>query len=103
MLTDGHDASVDLSTNASTVSGSVSLSSGMNYKPQIEWDWDIEHEDRRKEAQADAKMHGAQPFEVDRKILKDVVREKMGAEVGKITFLSSGEHQRAALQWVVDI
>jgi hypothetical protein len=70
----------------------------MNHKPQIEWDWDIEHEDRRKEAQADAKMHGAQPFEVDRKILKDVVREKMGAEVGKITFLSSGEHQRAALR-----
>jgi hypothetical protein len=62
----------------------------MNTKSPIEWDWDIEHEDRRLEAAADAAMHGAQPFQVDRKILKDVVRENMGAEVGRIKFLNSG-------------
>jgi len=33
-------------------------------------------------------------FEVDRKILKDVVREKLGVDVGRITFLSSGEQQK---------
>lgn len=57
----------------------------------IEWDWDLEHEDRKKESRADATLHSAQPFLVDRKLLKDVVREKMGCEVGRITFLSSGE------------
>lgn len=57
----------------------------------LEWDWDIEHEDRKKEAQADASMHHAQPFQVDRRVLKDVVWEKMGAQVGRIRFLSSGE------------
>lgn len=54
------------------------------------WDWDIEHEDRRRERQADAVMRDAAPFEVDRRLLKDVVREKMGVEVGRIRFLSAG-------------
>lgn len=55
------------------------------------WDWDIEHEDRRREAQADAVLHAAPPFQVDRRTLKDIVREKMGAEVVRIKFLSSGQ------------
>lgn len=55
------------------------------------WDWTVEHEDRRKERKADAALHGTTPFEVDRKLLKDVVREKMEQEVGRITFLSAGE------------
>lgn len=55
------------------------------------WDWDIEHADRRREAKADAALNGAPPFQVDRKLLKDIVLEKMCAEVGRITFLSSGE------------
>lgn len=68
----------------------------MVQKPQSEpeplkWDWDIEHEDRKIEAQADASMHNTQPFQVDRRVLKDVVWEKMGAPVGRIQFLSSGE------------
>jgi hypothetical protein len=88
------DASVDLPTKLSNVPGSASTSPDMKSQPNIEWDWDLEHEDRRKEAQADAKLHGAQPFEVDRKILKDVVREKLGVDVGRITFLSSGEQQK---------
>jgi hypothetical protein len=88
------DASVDLPTKLSNVPGSASTSPHMKSQPNIEWDWDVEHEDRRKEAHADAKLHGAQPFEVDRKILKDVVREKLGVDVGRITFLSSGEQQK---------
>jgi hypothetical protein len=56
----------------------------------LEWDWEVEHADRKCEARADAALHGAIPFQVDRKILKDVVREKMGTDVGRITFLNSG-------------
>lgn len=56
----------------------------------LEWDWEVEHADRKREAKADAALHGAIPFQVDRKILKDVVREKMGVDVGRIAFLSSG-------------
>lgn len=93
MHPDGYGASsADVSTNASTVSRSPFLNSQMNSNPKFVWDWDIEHEDRRREATADANMHGAPPFEVDRKVLKDVVREKMGVEVGRITFMNSGEH-----------
>jgi hypothetical protein len=90
MQTRGYDTSVDSSLHTSGLSGSTSTGSGMNMKPPIEWDWDLEHEDRRIEAQADAAMHGFQPFQVDRKVLKDVVREKMDTEVGRIKFLSSG-------------
>jgi hypothetical protein len=57
----------------------------------LEWDWDIEHADRDLERKADAILHGATPFQVDRRVLKDVVREKMNGDVGRITFLSSGE------------
>jgi len=63
-------------------------------EPPLQWDWDIEHEDRRREREADAKMRDAAPFEVDRRLLKDVVREKMGKEVGRIKFLSAGEYAR---------
>ncbi|THH11350.1 hypothetical protein EW146_g8068, partial [Bondarzewia mesenterica] len=68
----------------------------------IEWDWDMEHEDRRREAKASAAQHNAQPFLVDRKLLKDVVREKMDCEVGRITFLSSGTFHKAYLVQLTD-
>lgn len=58
--------------------------------PPLRWDWETEHKDRQRERKADAALHGATPFEVDRRVLKDVVREKMGVEVGRITFLSAG-------------
>jgi hypothetical protein len=58
---------------------------------QLEWDWDVEHADRDLEREADAVLHGATPFQVDRRVLKDVVREKMSSDVGRITFLTSGE------------
>jgi hypothetical protein len=58
--------------------------------PPLEWDWDIEHADRKREAQADAALHGAMPFEVDRRVLKDVVLEHMKTPVARIMFLSAG-------------
>lgn len=60
----------------------------------LEWNWDVEHVDRKLEAKADAALHGATPFEVDRRVLKDVVREKMGSEVVRIKFLSAGMFRR---------
>jgi len=59
-------------------------------RPSLVWDWDIEHEDRKRERKVDATLRGAAPFEVDRRALKDVVHEKMGSEVGRIKFLSAG-------------
>lgn len=59
--------------------------------PLLEWDWDVEHEDRKQERKGDAALRGAAPFEVDRRVLKDVVRERMGVEVGRIKFLSAGK------------
>ena len=59
-------------------------------RPSLVWDWDIEHEDRKRERKVDATLRGAAPFEVDRRVLKDVVHEKMGSEVGRIKFLSAG-------------
>jgi hypothetical protein len=58
--------------------------------PPLKWDWDLEHADRKAEREADAAFHREVPFEVDRRVLKDVVQEKMGMEVGRITFLSAG-------------
>ncbi|KAI9063538.1 hypothetical protein FKP32DRAFT_1685924 [Trametes sanguinea] len=64
-------------------------------KPRLVWDWDIEHADRQAERKADAAVHGAIPFEVDRKLLKDIVQERMGAEVARIKFLGAGTfHKR---------
>ncbi|KAH7912620.1 hypothetical protein BJ138DRAFT_1060680 [Hygrophoropsis aurantiaca] len=87
----------------SQLPGTIPLpaASGSTKAPLI-WDWDVEHEDRRREAQADAAHHGAQPFQVDRRVLKDVVREKMDCEVGKITFLSSGTFHKAYLVTLTD-
>ncbi|KAJ3785820.1 hypothetical protein GGU10DRAFT_353795 [Lentinula aff. detonsa] len=68
----------------------------------LEWDWEIEHADRKAEAKADAALHGALPFEVDRKVLRDVVREKMGAEVVRIKFLSAGTFHKAYLVTLAD-
>ncbi|KAI0746886.1 hypothetical protein C8Q80DRAFT_1121584 [Daedaleopsis nitida] len=59
-------------------------------QPPLEWDWDSEHEDRKAEAKADAAIHGATPFQVDRKLLKDIVHERMGAHVARIKFLGAG-------------
>lgn len=61
-------------------------------QPLLEWDPNIEHADRSREARVDAALHHHQAtFQVDRKVLKDVVREKMHTDVGRIKFLSSGK------------
>ncbi|KIK70042.1 hypothetical protein GYMLUDRAFT_213098 [Collybiopsis luxurians FD-317 M1] len=73
-----------------------------NGEEKLEWDWDIEHADRKAERKADAAFHGALPFEVDRKLLKDVVREKMGVEVVRIKFLSAGTFHKAYLVTLAD-
>ncbi|CAK5272451.1 unnamed protein product [Mycena citricolor] len=65
--------------------------------PPLEWDWDIEHADRKLERQADAALHGATPFEVDRRVLKDVVLEHMRVPVARIVFLSAGTFHKAYL------
>lgn len=69
----------------------TSNGSALPARPPLQWSWETEHADRKKERIADAALHGAMPFEVDRRVLKDVVREKMGVDVGLITFLSAGE------------
>ncbi|KAF7289806.1 hypothetical protein MIND_01354900 [Mycena indigotica] len=65
--------------------------------PPLEWDWDIEHADRKREALADKAQHGAMPFEVDRRVLKDVVLEHMKTPVARIVFLSAGTFHKAYL------
>ena len=75
-----------------TANFSLNLAESLSLaEPPLAWDWDIEHEDRQKERKADSAMRDTTPFEVDRRLLKDVVREKMGIEVGRIKFLSAGE------------
>lgn len=62
-------------------------------KAPLAWNWALEHEDRKKEARADAAVHGVPPFQVDRKLLKDIVHEKMGVDVARIVFLGSGSYK----------
>ncbi|KAG7448379.1 uncharacterized protein BT62DRAFT_702658 [Guyanagaster necrorhizus] len=68
----------------------------------LEWNWDVEHSDRRREKQADAALHGALPFLVDRSVLKDVVREKFATNPARIMFLSAGTFHKAYLVTLVD-
>ena len=65
-------------------------------KAPLVWDWDIEHADRKLEAKADAAVHGAPPFQVDRKLLKDIVQEKMGEDVVRIKFLGAGTFHKVS-------
>ncbi|KAI1798114.1 hypothetical protein LXA43DRAFT_9309 [Ganoderma leucocontextum] len=71
-------------------------------EPPLEWDWPIEHEDRRAEAKADAAVHNATPFQVDRKLLKDIVQERMGSQVARIKFLGAGTFHKDGQVAVLD-
>ncbi|CAL1709107.1 unnamed protein product [Somion occarium] len=71
-------------------------------RSSLQWDWDIEHEDRKLEAKADALIRAAPPFQVDRKLLKDIVHEKAGAEVARIKFLGAGTFHKGYLVTLVD-
>lgn len=84
----GHDLSLNLKNGFTK--------SNPNVAP-LQWSWEIEHADRKREAKADATMHNATPFQVDRRVLKDVVRENKGIDVGRIEFLSSGTFHKAYL------
>ncbi|KAI0287109.1 hypothetical protein BC826DRAFT_73329 [Russula brevipes] len=65
-------------------------------RPEIvEWDWNVEQADRKREAKADSAVHGVPPFHVDRNILRDVIKEKLDCRVGRIEFLSSGTFHKA--------
>jgi hypothetical protein len=98
MQRNGHDAHVDaVAQYTPLLPGTVPLPKASPSTTVIEWDWDVEHYDRQLEAKADAALHGAQPFQVDRRVLKDVVRETMGCDVGRIKFLSSGTSSSSAM------
>lgn len=57
---------------------------------KLEWDWALEHADRARESRLDAAGGVGDIFQIDRKALRDVVKEKMGGEVVRIRFISSG-------------
>jgi hypothetical protein len=97
MPRNGHNLSINL--NSTSVPMSDTATNTMTTaalpdtaKPALEWDWDVEHEDRKLEEKADAASQPhLLPFQVDRRVLRDIVREKMGVEVGRIKFLSLGK------------
>jgi len=70
--------------------GTVPLPPPSSAYTPIAWDWQAEHRDRKLESKADSALHGTQPFQVDRRVLKEVVRERARVDVARITFLSSG-------------
>jgi hypothetical protein len=91
MQRNGHGDHVDaVAQDTPLLPGTLPLPQPSPSMSPIQWDWDLEHHDRSLEAKADAALHGAQPFQVDRRVLKDVVREMTACEVGRINFLSSG-------------
>lgn len=50
------------------------------------WDWEADQADRERERRAD----GDNSFQVDRRVLRDVVKEVLSVEVVQIRFISSG-------------
>jgi hypothetical protein len=93
MPRNGNDLSLNLHNDLTNANHPQKRIRQETNTPALVWDWDVEHEDRRRERKADTTLRGAAPFEVDRRVLKDVVREKMGVEVGRIKFLSAGMFQ----------
>jgi hypothetical protein len=69
----------------------MNIANTSSAKVLLQWNWEAEHEDRRKEARMDRAVHNAQPFQVDRRVLKDVAKEKLGIDVARIVYLSSGK------------
>ncbi|KAI0341459.1 hypothetical protein BDW22DRAFT_1359031 [Trametopsis cervina] len=91
-----------LKLDSETASKTSQVSAKAPEQTSLAWSWEIEHEDRKKEAKADAAIHGAPPFQVDRKLLKDIVHEKMGAEVARIQYLGAGTFHKGYLITLVD-
>ncbi|KAI6011902.1 hypothetical protein PISMIDRAFT_96398 [Pisolithus microcarpus 441] len=84
--------------------GTVPLPSPPASYTPVRWSDEEELADRRREADADsAAVHTpVQPFHVDRRVLRDIVREYAHAQVGRITFLSSGTFHKAYIITLVD-
>lgn len=84
--------------------GTVPLPPSPASHTPVRWSDDEELADRQREADADsAAAHAAiQPFHIDRRVLRDIVREYAHAQVGRITFLSSGTFHKAYLITLVD-
>lgn len=85
--------SIPTPTLASAASSSSSLDANMSLSlrpprpaKKLEWDWDVEHADRAREARLD----GADALQVDRRVMREIVKEHMGADVVRIRFISSG-------------
>jgi hypothetical protein len=66
----------------------------------LEWDWAEEHADRARERASDAAKArladsadalALPPFDVDRRVLRDVVAEHMRAPVARIRFIGAGK------------
>ena len=76
--------SPDAATTAAL--GTTPIAGGNFPASYFKWDPEREAEDREREAKANADH----PFDIDRRVLRDVVGQKMGAEVARIQFLSSG-------------
>ncbi|KAG6873331.1 hypothetical protein C0995_000190 [Termitomyces sp. Mi166 len=93
MHVNGHDLSLNLCKD---------LPPPEPHLEPLQWNWEIEHADRRREAKGDAAADGAAPFPVDRKVLKDVVREHRGIDVGRIEFINAGTFHKAYLVTMVD-
>lgn len=72
----------------------MTIAATSNTKELLVWDWDIEHDDRKRETRMDKAVHHAQPFQVDRRVLKEVVQDKLGMEVSRIVFLNAGKSFR---------
>ena len=102
IATDFAKTPVSTTTSSASATGShPTMITTAPLSPMI-WSWTREHADRRREREADEGLHGRHgathyiygshsvPFEVDRRLLRDSVREKMGEEVGGIEFLSAG-------------
>ncbi|KAI5119076.1 hypothetical protein M0805_005494 [Coniferiporia weirii] len=77
-----------------TPGASTSSGGGTPQHIKLEWDQDVELADRAREAKHDGIDRS---FQVDRKVMRDIVREKMGFEVARIRFISSGTFHKAYL------
>ncbi|KAG1763292.1 hypothetical protein EDD22DRAFT_887499 [Suillus occidentalis] len=92
MQRNGHGDHVDaVAQDTPLLPGTLPLPQPSTSMSPIQWDWDLEHHDRSLEAKADAALHGAQPFQVDRRVLKDVVREMTACEAYLVTLVDSRE------------
>ncbi|EJD05625.1 uncharacterized protein FOMMEDRAFT_118799 [Fomitiporia mediterranea MF3/22] len=79
-------------------SGSLSTTPGASAHHdapvKLEWDQDAELVDRTREKRHDGNDVS---FQVDRRVLRDIVKEKLGLDVARIRFISSGTFHKAYL------